>query len=289
MKRPNPFQKKQTFLFSLFTSLAVFTLLPGQVSAGGADMSLLVRRITEYWKEGDFKTAKTQIIDFLRNYPLSEFHDQLYAMLGDLLYQDNNFESAIETYEKIEKPDLRRKICLNLLESYFALGSYHDLVNVAASYIKESTAQDSHLEKIRLLYAEAASKLALDQGNKESQVHFASLAKPHLQLLLNGRYEDEALTSLAEVTRILEEYDSAAELYNKLITLHPEKKEELLFEIADLQSHDHPLLAIETYSRIAEMKGSKAHEAAYNELLLLYQNENIANFSKKGADRFLSF
>jgi tetratricopeptide (TPR) repeat protein len=281
MKWPTPFHKKQTLLFSIISSLAVFTLAPGQAYAGGGDMSLLVRRITEYWKEGDFKTAKTQIIDFLRLYPLSEFHDQLYAMLGDLHYQENNFEAAVEAYEKIEKQDLRKKISLNLLQSYFELKSYHDLIALAAAYIKESSQNDPQLEKIRLLYAEAASALALDLDNREGQIHFAQLAKPHLQLLLNGRYEEEALISLAEVSRLLEEYEQAAEFYSKLLALHPEKKEELLFEIADLQSFDHPTLAIDTFAQVSHMKGPKASEAAHNQLLLLYQNQKYADLLKE--------
>ena len=46
------------------------------------------RRITEYWRDGDLKAAKTQILDFLQGEASSSVSDQLYAMLGDLYFQE---------------------------------------------------------------------------------------------------------------------------------------------------------------------------------------------------------
>ena len=46
--------------------------------------ALTLRRITEYWKDGDYAAVKRQISYFLEKNPNSNLRDHLHAILDDL-------------------------------------------------------------------------------------------------------------------------------------------------------------------------------------------------------------
>src|SRR5579872_2427616 len=94
--------------------------------------ALQLRRIAEFWKEGDYSAAKTQILDLLERYPDSGAKQQLYTMLGDLYFFENSYEDATSAYGKIHEKELKKKIQLNYLKSLFALNRFADVIKEAA-------------------------------------------------------------------------------------------------------------------------------------------------------------
>src|ERR1700722_4270606 len=114
--------KKNWLLLSGLVSLI------GTLSASDRTSSLQegleLRRIAEYCKEKNFNAVKAQIHSFLNKHPHSDSGDALYAMLGDILFSENDFLSALTAYNLIKKEELqlktefRRIPCLHQLVSF---------------------------------------------------------------------------------------------------------------------------------------------------------------------------
>ena len=62
----------------------LLTITPLFAEEFSAQEAILLKRITEYWKEGDIEVAKSQITSYLSKFPTSIASDSLYAMLGDI-------------------------------------------------------------------------------------------------------------------------------------------------------------------------------------------------------------
>ncbi len=240
-----------------------------------ADAHLHIRRIIDYWKEGDYKTAKSHILDFFNIYPQTEFTDELLTMLGDLYFQESAYDLAIDAYQKIKEPKYREKSFVNLMQSYFELNNYQPVIEMGQDYLKQAKNNDLNIEKVRFMFSQSASKQAGITSDSLEQKSLAELARPHHLMLLNSRYHDFSLAQLAETYRLLGEYEAAAERYKELAEALPERKAELLMRVADLQTHFNRDLAIDTFAKIFPLGGDKAQQAAYNQMLLLYQNKEF--------------
>jgi outer membrane protein assembly factor BamD (BamD/ComL family) len=96
-------------------------------------------------------------------------------------------------------------------------------------------------------------------------------------------YKDKVLFPLAEVHRILEENKEAAALYLVLAEKMADKKEEILLQAASLQMGFNKNDAIATYQKVVDLGQGKAGEAAYNELLLLFQENRFSDLIGRAA------
>lgn len=236
-----------------------------------AQEALLIRRIAEYWKEGQFATAKKQILDFLGKYEQSSCKDHLLAMLGDLYYREEDFTQAANVYVQITDKEFREKIYPNLIQSYFELKNYPAVVKYSSSYLKEGMHKET--THVRFLSAEAMFRQIPDITDAEQKLDCAKKAKSLYQGLGKTKYEDFSLLPLAELHRILGENPEAAQLYVLLASKHPEKREELLFRAANLQLKFKKEDAAATYGKIAALKEKRAPLAAYNHLILLFEGK----------------
>lgn len=236
--------------------------------------SLALRRITEYWKDGDYATVKQQITHFLQQNPSSDLRDHLHAMLGDLYFQERNFQEALEVYTHIEHPDVREKTFFNRLQATFELRHYLMVMEVAEDHLqKNRDADHEQLIKVRYLLAEAAFRQALKCQDMEQKLHYLNLAKPHYKLLTQTKYSDRVLFPLAEIHRLLKEDSKAASLYLTLAQKYPEHRERFLFQAAVLQIKDDSAEAIKNFAKVYELNGKRSRLAAFNQLILLYQSE----------------
>src|SRR3989338_1376902 len=59
---------------------------------------LFLRRIADFWQEGEYQIAKSQMEEFIVEYPESPFSDALCAALGDLFLREKNFSTALNYY-----------------------------------------------------------------------------------------------------------------------------------------------------------------------------------------------
>jgi len=73
----------------LSASLITFGLSKGEAKQAvkttqtqSDEEAFLIRRIAEFWPDGDFAIVKTQIVDFLDQYPQSPLKDYFLGILG---------------------------------------------------------------------------------------------------------------------------------------------------------------------------------------------------------------
>lgn len=275
--------KHRTMAWSCF--LAVQTLaIPAysEEKKPSAQEALLIKRIAEYWKEGEFATAKKQIVEFLQKYDQSSSKDHLLAMLGDLYYRENNFAQAANVYDQITNKEFRGKTCPNLVQSLFELKNYPAVVKFSSAYLKdEGEKENTH---VRFLCAEALFRQIPEMSDPAQKQDLSKKAKALYRSLAKTKYEDFSLLPLAEVHRILGEYREAASLYVLLAGKNPEKREELLFRAANIQLKFDKFDAANTYASISRLKEKRAPIAAYNHLLLLFETGHHAELLNSQAE-----
>src|SRR5450432_3695469 len=90
--------------------ICLLSIAPLFGASTSTDEVIELRRIGEYWKDKDFKTAKEQISAFLSNYPESEKKDALHAMLGDIFFFDCSYREAIDSYRQVTSLEYRKKV-----------------------------------------------------------------------------------------------------------------------------------------------------------------------------------
>ncbi|MFI5333639.1 MAG: tetratricopeptide repeat protein [Chlamydiales bacterium] len=250
----------------------ICSLQPVKTSSPHEAMQL--RRIAEYWKEGDYSAAKNQILELLKRYPDSSAKEQLYAMLGDLYFFESSYKDAIEAYTRIQDKELKQKTSLNALRALFATNRFSDLIEMAKTRLEES---DEILD-VHYLLAESLWREGLQTKDAEKKLSYFQQAKQEYQPLLKTKFRDATLFPLASVCRDLKEYAEAASLFALLIEKHPDKKEELLFQVASLKAHDDKEEACKVFASIYPLNGKRAPAAAFNHLALLFQAGKYSEF-----------
>lgn len=235
--------------------------------------ALMLRRITEYWRDGDYASAKRQILDFLERNPQTTLRDPLSAMLGDLYFQERDYRQALATYDLIVNQEVRQKTFFNNMQAHFEMKDYEWVIEKAENHLKLNRDGDHKLEtKVRYMFAESAFRQALNSDNQQQKLAYLKMAKPQFKILTQSSYGDRALFPLAEIHRLLKEDDRAAGLYLELAQKYPAHRERFLFQAAILHINHDKQEAIKTFQRVYEMGGKRAKLAAFNELILLYQN-----------------
>ncbi len=236
--------------------------------------AFLVRRIAEFWKDGDFAIVKTQIVDFLDKYPESTLKDYLLGILGDIYLQEENYQNALSTYQTINDPTVMEKTLLNKLQCYYELDMYSELAKDGRPYLSSKSADiQDRKEELYFLMGEAMFRQALQTENVQSKREYAQEAHGYYEILPQGQYSEIAEFALAEIYAILGDYEKGAAAYLELAEKHSHLREDLLFQVALLEAKYNKLGAAETFRKIKEMEGKRSHEAAFNLIALLFQNE----------------
>ena len=261
MNSPYNFSQK---LLSLSLCCISLSFLPqvgfAEEGATSPHEALLLKRIVEYWKDEDFALAKKQIVDFLMQYEESTFKDHLIAMLGDLYFNEGNYNEAIQNYTQISAEDFKKKTYLKYLKALFELGEYPDVEKMAVSHVKETLDESSEEAlQITLLYADA-----LYRQDKIIE------ALPYFESLSVTAYHDFCLLPLAEGYRTLKDFPKAATAYRAMLEKRKDKKDEILFQIASLESEYDKVAAAKTFLEVASMEGEKQGIAAFNHLTLTF-------------------
>jgi tetratricopeptide (TPR) repeat protein len=243
--------------------------------------NFFLRRISEFWKDKDYALVKQQILEYLAAHPESSVKDNLYALLGDLYFQEEKFSEALAAYQKIQGEDFQHKALYRHVQALYELGDFRGIITVATPFFTQnSSPRTEHKEEVAFLLAEALYKELLETQNPEERSVMAERAK-HLYLSFSSEpYKESALFPLAEIHQLLNEYPQACALYVLMAEKHPDKAEELLFQAATLQLSFDRNGAIDTYGKVAALKGAKSTQSAYNQYVLLFQNDRHADLIK---------
>lgn len=266
----------------LSTSLLAFGVSQGEakqptvkkVQTQSDEEAFLIRRIAEFWKDGDFAIVKTQIIEFLDKYPESTLKDYFLGRLGDIHLQENHYQDALSCYQKINDKEVIEKTILNKLQCYYELDQYSELAKDGRPYLSSKVPEiQERKEELYFLMGEALFRKALQADAKEEKIALAKEARGHYESLSKGQYSEVGEFAVAEIYAILGEYEKGAAAYRELAEKHTNMQEDLLFQVGSLEAKYNKLGAAETFRKVKELGGKRSQEAAYNLLALLFQNE----------------
>jgi tetratricopeptide (TPR) repeat protein len=206
--------------------------------------------------------VKKQIEDFLAANPQSGIHDNLHAILADILYQEKDYTKALTFYEKIGDSSLQQKTLLRKSQCLYLLGDYDNVISNLTPVVNDAS---KHAEsEVQFLFADSLFRKLQTMSDPSSQKELASQAKPLHLGLYETNYKDKVLLPLAEVHRILEENAQAAALYLVLAEVMPDKKEEILLQAASLQMGFSKSDAILTFQKVVDLGQEKAPDAAHS-------------------------
>lgn len=238
--------------------------------------AFLIRRIAEFWKDGDYAIVKAQIRDFFDKYPESELHDYFQGILGDLLLQENQVEKALTAYETIKDPVVYEKILINKLHCHYELNQFAKIAEEGIPFIhSEAPEFIDRQNEFKFLIAESLFRQAIDGNNSSDQKTLASDAKPLYEGLVNTPYGEVSEFALAEIHRMLGNNETAALKYTELSEKHLAQREDLLFQAGSLEATFDGEKAINTFTEIVEHKGQRADEAQFNRLILLFKADQF--------------
>lgn len=234
----------------------------------------MLRRITEFWKDQDYETVKSEIKNFLSTHENSKFCDQLRGNYGDLEMQDERYESALRSYEAISHREVAKNFLLNKMQCYYELERYEELLAGGKPYLIQMSKEFlDRRDEYYFLMAEGYFRSALTMSDTDEKNTYLNKAMPLYEKILHSSFNDSTMFALAEIYRIQGANDKAQSFFLELADRHPERKEELLFHAAVAQAEFNKPLAIKTFSEIIYLDGSKRADATLNRLILFFQEE----------------
>lgn len=271
---------RQITLFCLFiasiTNFAIKEASAETTQTISDEEAFLIRRIAEFWKDGDYRIVKSQILDFFDKYPNSKSKDYFSGILGDIYLHEKSYQKALDNYEAINNPEITEKIIINKLQCYYELDQFYHLVLEGKPFIeKDLESINSRREELYFLIAEGCFRQALQESDPHIKDNLALEAKAYYEKLHKTAYADASAFALAEIYEILGDLEKSTEIYIRLAQEHPEMNEDLLFRVGVLQAKFNQEAAFETFKRVKNLNGDKANDAAFNLMVLLFQSENF--------------
>lgn len=271
----NRFLKKIVTIAFITSSSMAFS---SQMTASTDEEAFLIRRIAEFWKDGDYQIVREQIYDFIKKYPQSTMKDYLHGILGDLHLQQNDYNQALALYTSIKDPAIVEKILLNKLQCYYELEDYESIFKEGQNYITNTSKEflDRKNEFLFVL-AEGYFRYGITASDEQKKVDLVCKAAPLYEQLTSTEYAEISSFALAEIYRLSKQNNKAIEMYLSLADKYPAKKESVLFNAALLEASINKESAIELFDKVVAMNGSKAGEASFNRLVLYFQTESYEN------------
>jgi tetratricopeptide (TPR) repeat protein len=260
---------KTLFFISIFSIFSISANENITFNAENDDEALFLRRIAEFWQDEEFEIAKSQINSFLENYPDSNLKDSLYAILGNIYFNEKNYFESINSYDNIKEENIKDKISVNLLSSLLNTSQFDRLSNECETYIKKTTGDLK--EKISYLQAIALYQIAEKETDNNIKNDSYKLSLLKFQDILDTKFEMESREYISQIHFKLKNYLSAANTYLDLANKNPSKEDEYLFQAAMLQTNFDKEKALETFSKISKNSTTKKEDAAYNKTLLLFE------------------
>jgi TolA-binding protein len=269
----NVFLRKCLILVALATASHAYT---AHTKATSDAEAFLIRRIAEFWKDGDYAIVKAQIHEFIKKYPSSTLKDYLNGILADLLLQENQYEQALTVYSTITDSAVHEKIILNKLQCYYELNKYSALLQEGERYLTNHSPEFvERKNEFHFIMAESYFRHSLTLTEGKEQAALITKAQPIYEMLMQTEYGDVSSFALAEIYRILKQNVKGVDLYLTLAEKHPSKREGLLFNAALLEATVDKRSAIEIFDRVIALNGNKAGDASFNRLLLYFQTQQF--------------
>jgi outer membrane protein assembly factor BamD (BamD/ComL family) len=252
-------------------------LIPLVAHPQSDEEALFLRRIADFWQEGEYSLAKTQIEEFLTEYPESVYSDALTAALGDLYLREKNYSAALQSYSQLNTEEFLSRVFLKRMQCLYEMQWYATLADECEAHLQQGPDLHATYFLAIALYHQCLN------ASKEPEVlqKLAERAKPHFELLSKSELSEEVAQGFAHLCCILKEYEKASQIYQVLAEKHPDNREEMLFQVALIQSEYDKAKAIETFEKIAKMGQKRAKEAAYNKLILSFDTGHFEDLAQR--------
>lgn len=236
--------------------------------------NFLIRRIAEFWKDGDTRIVKSQILDFLGYYPESYKKDDCLGILGEIYFKEGNHEEALASYQQITDPAVFEKISLNKLQSYYQTDKFVEIMEEGKALLKQKVPfDDEKKEQLFFLMGEAYFRQAFSENDTGIRQDYARQAKNYYNELKKAEYLKIYECALPEIYYMLEDYRLATQSYLDLADKYTEMQEEFLFRSASIQAQYSKEEAAQSFKEIKQKNGKRAQEATFNLMTLLFQSE----------------
>jgi TolA-binding protein len=254
------------FFWLLFLLGPIFCSAEGAWEAENEEEALFLRRIADFWQEGEYQLAKSQMEEFIVQYPESPFSDALCGALGDLSLREKNFPCALNHYAQIQSSELSDRVFLSRMQCLYEMQWYANLADECEAYLEEKS--DIH---VTYYLAIALYHQCLNASKDPAMLAaLAERARPYFEILSQSELSSEVAQGFAHLCCILKDYPKAAEIYLSLAQKEPALNEEMLFQAGLIQSEFNKELALQTFDEIARLGKKKAKEAAYNQMVLSF-------------------
>ena len=203
---------------------------------------------------------------FIVEYPESLFSDALCAALGDLFLREKNYSNALNYYAQVQGEDFYNRVFLNRMQCLYEMGWYATLADVCEEFLKKGP----NLHVTYFLAIGLYHQCINTSKETEQYQLLAQRAKPYFEILYQSELNKEVAQGYAHLSCILQDYETATDIYINLAEKEPSLKEEMLFQVALIQSEYDQELAIQTFDQIAALGQKGAKEASYNRIVLAF-------------------
>jgi TolA-binding protein len=228
--------------------------------------ALFLRRIVDFWQEGEYQIAKSQMEEFILQFPESNYADTLSAALGDLCLREKNFSAALNHYSQIQSPEFLDRVFLNRMQCLYEMQWYANLADECEAYLAKSP--NLH---VTYFLAIALYHQCLNASKDPAALQaLAARAKPYFETLSQSELSHEIAQGFAHLCCILKDYPKAAQIYLDLAKASPESEEEMLFQAALIQAEYDKEQAIQSFAHLTKEGKKRSKEAAYNQLVLSF-------------------
>jgi TolA-binding protein len=257
---------KKIGLCMRFKGWILFLFGPLLGSAEGDQEALFLRRIADFWQEGEYQIAKSQMEEFIVEYPKSPFSDALCAALGDLFLREKNYTQALNYYNQVQSAEFVQKVFLNRMQCLYEMQWYATLADECEAFLqKEPNLHVTYFLAISLYHQ------CINASKETETLHqLAERAKPYFETLFQSEFSNEIAQGYAHLCCILKDYPKATEIYLQLAK-NPGLEEEMLFQVALIQAEYNKELALDTFAQIANLKRKRAKEATYNKMVIAFE------------------
>ena len=260
----------------MFT-LCTFALHCDEQLISSTEENLSLRRIADFWQEGEYQIAKHQIEHFLTLFPDSIHSETLQAALGDLYMKEKNYLTALDHYAQTNSKMCEPQLFLNKLHCLYQLQWHATLADECEAYLAQNPALEKEFyENAAYLLAISLYQLSLNNASDAKMLGaIAKRAAPYFEALQHTTYAFELAQARAHMYTLLQEFDLASAIYLELAKNQPEAPE-LLFQAAQLLSKHDQKAALDIFYTIAAKNCFLSKEAIYNALVLLFEDGQFA-------------
>lgn len=252
---------------------------PESWKAENVEEALFLRRIADFWEEGEYEIAKNQMEEFLHAFPESSFKNPLSAALGDLFLREKNYSTALNYYAQISSTELSDAVFLNRMQCFYHLQWHATLADECEKRLQQEGLDPDQKLQTTYFLAIALYQQCLNAQEPEMRTRLAQRAQPYFSTLFESELSREAAESFAHLCCILKDYSKASDIYLDLAD--QEEGDEMVFQAALIQAEYDKELACETFYDLSQKEGKKAQEAAYNWLVLEFELGRFSELLEK--------